>query len=346
MSESLQSPKQSPIQEQAIEWLVKLRDDELDPESFHEFSEWLAESSSHIEAFAAAEQLFKDIVVAAQTETISAPAQQQQTSNVISFERQQTPVKQPPTKSFNSWLVSAFGVAAVWLIAVNLIIPSQANLFSDYFSDYHTETGELRTVQLSDGSRVLLNTNTAISMDFTASTRNIVLHHGQAQFTVAKDSQRPFTVVSDTLRAQALGTVFDVNHPDSAETSVLVQEHAVSANLTDSNDPTHSITIQEGQILHHRKGQALQNPESVNLSQATAWQQHKLIINDRPLTELITELERHQTGRVFISDASLNNLRVSGVFSLDNPQDTLRIICESLNLKQTQIGPWWTVLHR
>lgn len=345
MSESLQSPKQSPIQEQAIEWWVKLRDDDVEPESLHEFSEWLAESTSHMQAFAEAEQLFKDIVEAAQTETLSTP-QQQQPNNVVSFERQQNPAKPSSTKRLGSWLASALGVAAVWLIAVNLIIPSQANLFGDYFNDYHTQTGELRRVQLSDGSRVLLNTNTAISVDFTASTRNIVLHHGQAQFSVAKDSQRPFTVVSDTLRAQALGTVFDVNHPDNAKTSVLVQEHAVSANLTDSHDPTHSVTIQEGQILHHRKGQALQNPESVNLSQATAWQQHKMIINDRPLTELITELERHQTGRVFISDASLNNLRVSGVFSLDNPQDTLRIICEALNLQQTQIGPWWTVLHR
>jgi transmembrane sensor len=345
MSESPQSPSQSPVQDQAIEWLVKLREDDLDPAALDEFSQWLAENPRHIEAFAAAEQLFKDIVVAAQTAAINAPPQQK-TNNVVSFERQHNSAKPPSTKRLSSWLAGAFGVAAVWLIAVNLIIPSQANLLSDYFSDYHTQTGELRTVQLSDGSRVLLNTNSTISVDFTASTRNIVLHHGQAQFTVAKDSRRPFTVVTNTLRTQALGTVFDVNHPDNAETSVLVQEHAVSARLTNGNDSTNSITIKEGQILHHRKGQALHNPESVNLSQATAWQQHKLIINDRPLTELITELERHHTGRVFIGDASLNNLRVSGVFSLNNPQDTLRIICEALNLQQTQIGPWWTVLHR
>jgi transmembrane sensor len=333
MSVSPQLPNQSPVRVQAIEWLVTLRDDALEDETLTEFSEWLAQDPSHAEAFSAAELLFKDIVTAAQIETIDTSSQQ--------------PVADKPTTANASpWLFSAFGMAAVWLIAVNLIIPSHASLFTDFFSDYHTQTGELREVELSDGSRVLMNTNTAISVNFTATTRKIILEHGQAQFTVAKDTHRPFEVITESLRTQALGTVFDINHSDKTETSILVQEHAVSASLTNSNDPAHRITIKQGQILHHRSGLDLQQPQSVNLSQATAWQQHRLIINDRPLSELIHELERYQTGRVFISDTTLKDLRVSGVFSLTSPADTLRIVCAALNLQQTQIGPWWTVLHR
>lgn len=346
MSDSSASPNPRPVREQAIEWLVILRDDELDEATLQAFSQWLDQDPSHAEAFSAAELLFRDMVTATGIEIKDSHNEEPIADNLINLERpQRAPIHQP-SKLMKPWLLSALGMAAIWLLAVNLVLPSQTNLFTDFFSDYHTQTGELRTVQLSDGSQVLLNTTTAISVDFTMTTRTIHLHHGQAQFTVAQDAQRPFVVLSNGLYTQALGTVFDVNHPDKVETSVLVQEHAVSTRLTDNQNSSDSVTIQAGQMLRHHQGQSLQQPESVNLSQATAWQQHQLVINDRPLSELIQELERHQTGRIFINDAALKQLRVTGVFSLDNTQETLQIVCAALNLRHTKIGPWWTVLHR
>lgn len=340
MNTTKHSANHSIIQEQAIDWLVRLRDDQVDGETIEAFSAWLAQDPSHIQAFSAAEMLFKDMQKAAQSNT-SSPFQPAISENLTRFK----PPRQT-AKRMHPLLRTGFGMAAVWLIAINLIIPSQAKLLQSYFSDYHTQTGEFLEIQLSDSSRVLLNTNSAISVNFTAKVRQIQLHHGQARFTVAKDQQRPFEVLSGNLRTQALGTVFELNHRINTETSVVVQEHAVSASLTEDDKPSGKIKIKEGQILHYRSGQILPQPEPVILSQVTAWQQHRLIINDRPLIELIDELERYQTGRIFIRDNSLKNLRVTGVFSLDNPQNTLRIVCEALNLQHTKIGPWWIVLHR
>lgn len=332
------------LKQQAIEWLVRLRADDLSDAEMHAFAAWLAQDCRHSEAFAFAEDLFDDMVAAG---SLTAPAHPLPEACLTHAPLRPAQVRFHQLQfSRSRWGTALLALAAVWLFAVTLVMPENARPLRNLFSDYHTETGELRDFELADGSHLLMNTDSAVSVEYDQDKRRIILHHGQIRFTVAQDQQRPFEVISGALRVRALGTIFDVKHSEPTESSVVVQEHAVLASLANNSQAADSVEIHQGQMLHHRKGQALQQPQTANLQQAIAWQQHRLIINDRPLFELIHELERYRSGRIFISDASLKNQRVTGVFSLDNPRDTLRIVCEALNLRHTQIGPWWTVLHR
>lgn len=70
------------------------------------------------------------------------------------------------------------------------------------------------------------------------------------------------------------------------------------------------------------------------------------MVNDRPLSELIKELDRYRTGRILLGDERLENLRITGVFALDDPDKVLRSVSNALALRQTRIGPWWVLLHR
>lgn len=345
MSFAANEPQFPELKQQAIDWLVRLRSDDLSEGEMYAFADWLSQDHAHSSAFAAAENLFNDMVDAAKSPVASAEPQ--------------TESSRPQSKAFAEprlahrkrhmhWLAPSLALAAAWLFAVILVIPQQSHLLDNYLSDYHTETGELREIQLADGSRLLLNTNTAVSVDFKNSIRRITLHHGQASFTVAKDEQRPFEVLSDGLIVRALGTVFEVYNPDSGEISVTVQEHAVAARIqpgakavTDAG-----VNIQQGQQLRYRPGGTLQRPEPVELNQTAAWQQHRLFINDRPLSELVAELDRYRVGRIFLADEKLKNLRVTGVFSLDNPDEVLNSVRKVLALEETRLGPWWVLLHR
>lgn len=347
MSSSNEKSPITDIQQQAIDWLVRLRSDNMNDQELAQFAEWLAADIEHSDALSQAEELFEEMCMATDlqtdedsiTQNHSELAVQQVDSQVI-----QMPVSKPK-KGF-PWLTTSLAMTAVWLLVIGLIVPQQASLLDNFFSDYHTKTGEIKSFQLSDGSSVLLNTNSAISINFNDSVRKIVLHHGQVRFTVANESQRPFEVVSGNLVVRALGTVFDVYKSDDNETKVVVQEHAVSTRLQSTElTQVQTILVQQGQQLSYQSGKPLLPAKDINLKQAVGWQNHRLYINDQPLAELIAELERHQIGRIFLADEKLKQLRVTGIFSLENPNEVLNSVCKALNLKQTQLGPWWVLLY-
>ncbi|MEQ1740833.1 MAG: FecR domain-containing protein, partial [Methyloglobulus sp.] len=232
----------------AVEWLVRLRGGNLSEAQTHAFADWLSESIEHANAFAKAERYFNEMVTA---EKLLRPAgkalaRQEHTPSPV--------VVALPRRTFKPWLAIPLGLAAVWLVAVGLVLPSQSGLLDNLLSDYHTQTGETRHIELADGSHLLLNTNTAVSVDYQPSQRLITLHHGQVNCTVAKDAMRPFEVKADNLVVRALGTVFEVYRKTANDITVTVKEHAVSARIqkasTENNagEPT-QVNIQAGQQL-------------------------------------------------------------------------------------------------
>lgn len=348
-------PNLPELNQQAIGWLIKLRADNINDEDMHGFADWLSQDAAHAAAFAEAEDTFNDMVAAgaslreklskAVEATKSKPTQA--IDSVITVNSVKYLKRRNTTKR---WLVIPLALAATLLVAVLGIMPKQAHLFDAYLSDHHTGTGEQRDITLTDGSRLLLNTNSAVSVDYQDSLRLITLHHGQLRFTVAKDSQRPFEVHSGGLSVRALGTVFEVYNQEG-DVRVTVQEHSVSAKLSTPekiapSEQPRAVVVNEGQQLHYLGAKQLPAPQNSDISQLTAWQQQKLFINDRPLSEAIAELNRYRNGRIYVPDANLNNQRITGVFSLANPDETLHTLSTALALQSTRLGPWWVVLHR
>jgi len=346
----------SEIKQQAIEWLVRLRDEGISDEEMKRFADWMAGDYRHCEAFARAEELFDDMVIAAQISSDSDQTLMNQldtTSSVVSLNRVCNSRGDGRYKEFvvstKRWIPALLAIAAVWLFAVNLVLPENLYPLDRFLTDYGTVTGELRQIQLSDGSHILLNTDSAVSVNYDDVKRQIILHHGQALFTVAKDMRRPFEVELDDIRVQALGTVFEVDRHDERETRVSVLEHAVKVNLLNNQASENNFTgveIGEKQRLRYRHDGVFSDTESFEPEQASSWQHRRLFMNDRPLEELVNELNRYRMGRVFVSDKEVGNLRISGVFSLDNTDDTIRSVCDVLGLRETRLSSWWVLLHR
>jgi transmembrane sensor len=338
---------------QAIEWLVLLRSGEISESETYAFADWLSENALHAQAFAEAEDLFYDAAIAAQTSKIvlETTAQNLQAGLTQSSFALTKPAEKPSKDQWPRsarWLALPLSIAAAWLFAIMLIFPEQSHWFDGLLSDYCTGTGELWDIRLADGSHAMLNTNTALSVDYTASTRRIVLHHGQAQFRVAKDAARPFEVVSGDITVRALGTVFEVYQPNPDNVTVTVEEHSVAFNVPKqaSSSKRNQVEIKEGERLQYHVNTHSSQLEKVDIGQSGAWRQRKLFVNDRPLEEILAELDRYRNGRIFLADASLKQMRITGAFSLVHPDETLEKIRAVLALKQTRLGPWWVLLHR
>ena len=336
-----------PLQQQAIEWLIKLRTHELTEAETREFAAWLSQDLSHASAFGDAEDLFDVMAQAVQLKAAEAkpnPKIEQELAGSAT-------IPLLPKRSPRRWIAVPLALAASWLFAITLVLPEQASLWDTYSSDYHTGTGEQRTIQIADGSQLLLNTDTAVSVDYQDTSRQIILHHGQAQFTVAKDKTRPFTVIAGELQVQALGTVFEVYRKSSGDIDVSVQEHTVAASLSADGDRLKTSAlptlIQQDQQLRYTHGSGTLNPpEMINNELSGAWHQHRVIVKDQPLGELIAEIERYRPGRIFLGSDDLSNLRVTGLFSLADPEASLEKVRAILGLKEARLGSWWVLLHR
>lgn len=208
---------------------------------------------------------------------------------------------------------------------------------------YVTTTGERRTLDLDDGSRVLLDTDSAVTVRYSRKHRDVVLERGQADFSVASAPQRPFVVQAGGGAVRAVGTRFQVRrHADSVQVSLL--EGVVTVTATPPAGQQRNITLAPGEELRFDSGQ-LWAKGNVDLEAAQGWPQGELVFRERPLPELIEEMNRYTPVKLRIGDPALNELRFSGVF-YENDQDSLLQALEQVwSVRAEKVSAHEIVLH-
>lgn len=194
-------------------------------------------------------------------------------------------------------------------------------------SDYATGIGQQQDIVLADGSRMSLDADTAVAVDFTDRQRRIALLRGRAYFDVAKDGLRPFIVDAAHGATTALGTRFSVHEWDGTVT-VAVEESAVAVAAPDGN----MARLQVGQnVSYGRDG--MSEVGGIDISSEIAWRRGKLIFEDRPLRQVIADVNRYRSGTIQITDRRLNDLRVSGIFDVRKPEGVLDAIGAALPVR-------------
>ena len=85
----------------------------------------------------------------------------------------------------------------------------------------HRSTHVVQNVQLPDGSRAVLDADSAIAVRFNAHAREIELLRGRAWFEVSPDAQRRFSVRAGNGVIEDISTAFTVARgDDQVETQV------------------------------------------------------------------------------------------------------------------------------
>lgn len=283
------------------------------------FAEWLSEDPAHPAAYREAEQFWRALDGLSADDIHMWDRFLPQESAGAST-RPILPWKRLSALAASILLVAAIGA---WLAVAWLPV-----------GDYRTAVGEQRTVALSDGSTVQLNTDTALSITMTDDARRLTLHRGEAFFTVAPDSSRPFEVTADHGVIRALGTTFNVRtEPD--QTTVTVAEHGVKVML----ESDVSVDVQAGERIQYHRNRWLGPVERTNMTCTLAWQRHRLVFDNDPLPVVLAELARYRSGRlVLLRDHSLNELLVTGSFDTDRLDRFLPALEESLPVRIVSIA--------
>ncbi|NER59835.1 FecR family protein [Pseudomonas sp. MAFF212428] len=285
-------------------WVVRLTADNASANDVAAARAWCDEHPAHKQAFIAARRLWQ------LTGQLKAPA---------------------PRRTYKRhW---QFASAAVLVLGLSLVLVRQ----NAWDADYHTARGEQRRIELVDGSHLLLDSNSAVDVQFTAHGRTIILRKGEALFDVAHDPQRPFRVEAADLSATALGTVYAVSRA-GADTQVTVARGRVKV-----EDPSGDAVLQAGTRINQTP-HGLGPKQSVNVSSALAWQHGRLVFEMTPLSEVLEQLQRYRPGFIQAADERVGNLKVSGTVQLDRLDEGVQSLAQAFALDVVRYSDYWVVL--
>lgn len=313
-----------PILEEAAIWQARLREADLAPGEERklkaEFNTWLIADPLHRQAFVEMESLWG---------ALEEPVAQ------VLAELPQT------TKLHTRWLPQ-LATAACLVLALLIGIGWQQDWATEWQSDYITNVGEQKPVTLDDGSRIILNTQSAVSVDFSENRRQVRLLKGEAWFDVATDTNRPFTVDAGQGSVEVSGTRFNVKLEDIG-TQVSLDEGSVRLK-TSQSEQGDAVALEPGQQARLTQ-MGITEPEPFDRNLVTAWQRGQFVFYSAPLSKVVATLNRYRSGQILITDDRLNSLEVSGVFSIEHPDKALEVITNTLPVEQTRLTDYLVLLR-
>jgi transmembrane sensor len=224
----------------------------------------------------------------------------------------------------------AVGGAALWM--TRDITP-----WERLTADLATATGERRSLDLADGTRLLLNTDSAVDIRFDAQQRLLDLRRGE--ILVSGPTQGPLLRVrTDHGLLEARGSRF-VLRQDKAASRISVLQGSVALN------PASGLSRQvaeAGQSFDITRDAILPVPRLD--MEAGAWAEGLIVTGDMRLADFLAEVSRYRSGRLACADG-IADLRLSGVFRLDDTDKLLALLPRTLPVQLHYRTRWWVTVE-
>lgn len=181
-----------------------------------------------------------------------------------------------------------------------------------------TVIGQIRTIGLPDGSRMTLDTDSAVAIVYRGDVRRLELTRGRARFDVAHEA-RPFVVVAGNGTITAHGTVFDVGMISGGAVMVRLLRGRIDVALsTGAAGKAATRWLTPGQQVAFRT--SILPSARVAVTPDDRWPQGMLDCDGMALTEVVAHANRYARPQLVLADPSLGALKVSGAFRIDRPQ--------------------------
>jgi transmembrane sensor len=301
---------------EATRWLILLQDQPNDRALKAAFEGWLAANPANVAAWA-------------ETSRIGDLIAQTPPKHRARWTRQKSPRR----------VRAAAATVAALAIAAAIALVLMPNLLLGLTADYATGTAELRNVSLPDGSVITLAPDSAIDVDYATGKRRVLLLAGGAFFEVESDAARPFTVSANAIETTVLGTAFEVR----------LNEHGASVAVRHGSVRVESATLhaqlEAGEWV--RVGASGAGERGAGASDAAgAWMRGELIARDQTIGEVAEALRDYFHGAILVTDDELAAQRVTGIYDLDDPIQTLRAVAMTHHATLRQVSPWVLVLSK
>lgn len=310
------TPERIPAQaqvDQAIDWLVKLRFDEPSARTERQFQQWLASHPHNALAWQRVSTLSDEL----------AGLPSDLSRRTLEGSRRQQISRRDHLKLL---AILSVGGSLGWAAREPLGLPA-------LLADSSTATGERRDVQGSDGSRIQLNTASAIDLRYSADQRLLTLIRGELTLDSNANDKRPFII--DT-QLGALST-----HDGQLLLRENTQGLLLAVRRGEVTLMPHSAPLRQvhpGQVLQLAASGAIQ-PALVH-GDPWGWTDGVLSVQQMPLSEFTAELSRYRPGLLRCAP-EVADLKVSGTYQLADTEQILQLLARSLPLRIDYRTRYW-----
>jgi transmembrane sensor len=307
-----------PVFAAATEWMVRVHDPDVTPESLIAWQSWMRENPAHAEAFRRMENL--DQLLRVVPRPPMAPLRQVARDTYDGS----APIrlwKRHPDQLVPRWALAASALIATIALALLLMVSTGRFSSGRGTTVIATRIGENRVVHLADGSIVTLGGDSRVAVDFRPRERDIGLIRGEAFFSVAHNPTRPFKVSAGGAMVIAVGTQFDVRR-DTDQVIVDVVEGRVVVLPRSPSFPVTLLHAFRPRLAAVSVGAGEQTSvDSVEIEppsqipdpeDATSWQSGRLAFRMQPLGDVLQQLNRYSSKPIVIADPDIAAMKVTG----------------------------------
>ncbi|SAI33334.1 inner membrane sensor protein [Bordetella ansorpii] len=307
--------------EAALQWLMRLREAGDGPSSAglrRAFSLWLQADPAHRQAYEKRAAEWQALEPLAHRYRLAAA---------------------PAPSARRRWLAGslvAAGAACAGVAAWQLLPRDGAIEFE---RTAETAPGRSETLELPDGSRIVLDASARVDVRYQARSRVVALQGGAAFFDVARDASRPFEVEAGWGRITVLGTAFEVERAlDFTKVSVL----RGSVGVRHEAGGSVVLTGGQGVSLQSRHMGAVR---SVPADHVASWRSGRLIFEAMPLQQVADALVRRGLAQVRVAPNAAQ-LPVTFVVRTDDVDSALQALPDVLPVRVQRHGAEIRVARR
>jgi transmembrane sensor len=333
---------------QAAEWMACVTDPEASASDFRDWQEWLNTSPAHAAAYQQIEQVWAltGHVKAQRVEGArSSPPPAEVPAEIRAGSLAEVPAEiragllaEVPAEIRAGSLAGSdsrsgaqgmrrrrrpamllASAAALVAVAVGIGVWMSSGRHATYVLE--TATAEQRSMQLADGSHLVVGAETKVSVELTATRRSLTLDHGIAYFKVAPDKSRPFVVASDGYIAQAVGTAFSVD-AQPGRMLVTVAEGVVkvsrAAEAEQASGAVSPMLVQAGQRASVDDAGIRCSMVPSSSGGAPSWISGRLEYLHEELRFVIADVNRYSRRKIVLDDAQIGHHLYTGTVLLEH----------------------------
>lgn len=321
-----------PVMDAALNWLVMLQGAPGDAALRNGFEEWRNADLFHAETFAKVAGVW------------NLPEMDEVAARLAERTGYAEPIHVPVMPECGSPKRSRLPRAIMAAAAVVLLaagIQQYPVLALRMQADHLTAAGVRDELVLPDGSRMILNTASAVAVDFEGPNRSVRLLQGEAYFDVVPDPARPFTVAAAFSEVEVKGTGFSIRTGDGEDIVVLEHGHVDVTRLPERMD---TASLEPGQSIT-ATARGLSAVRETDSATSLAWLHGRLIFEDQPFGQVIAEVGRYYPDSVIVASGRLGKVKVSGNYRLDNPEGVIRSLATAAGASVNRIPGGMLILH-